>query len=144
MNFPRLLLTALLASGLAGCGPREEDQRITLGFSQIGAESAWRLANTESIRSAAATSNIDLRFSDAKQKQENQIAALRQFIADKVDVIAFAPVVSTGWEPVLREARAANIPVILTDRAVDADPLSMRASSDRISSRRAARPGAGW
>ena len=92
------------------------------GFSQIGSESAWRLANTESIKSAAATSNIDLRFSDADQKQESQIAALREFIASKVDVIAFAPVVATGWEPVLKEAKAAGIPVILTDRAVNADP----------------------
>jgi simple sugar transport system substrate-binding protein len=122
MHFPRLLIIAALAAWMAACAPKEDDQRITLGFSQIGSESAWRLANTESIRSAAATSNINLRFSDANQKQENQIAALRQFIADKVDVIAFAPVVSTGWDPVLREAKAAGIPVILTDRAVDADP----------------------
>jgi galactofuranose transport system substrate-binding protein len=125
MNFPRLLLTTglagFLASWLAACAPKQEGPRIVLGFSQIGSESAWRLANTESIRSAAATSNIELKFSDANQKQENQIAALRRFIAEKVDVIAFAPVVSTGWEPVLQEAKAAGIPVILTDRAVDAD-----------------------
>jgi simple sugar transport system substrate-binding protein len=121
MNFPRLLICITLASLLAACAPKADEQRIVLGFSQIGSESAWRLANTESIRSAAHTSNIDLRFSDAHQKQENQIAALRQFIADKVDVIAFAPVVATGWEAVLKEAKAAGIPVILTDRAVSAD-----------------------
>ncbi len=122
MTFSRLLITALLAiASLVACSRERDDQRIVLGFSQIGSESAWRLANTESIKSAAATSNIELRFSDAEQKQENQIAALRQFIADKVDVIAFAPVVSTGWAPVLEEARAAGIPVILTDRPVTAD-----------------------
>ena len=81
-----------------------------LGFSQIGAESEWRTANTESIKSAAATMNIDLRFADAQQKQENQIKALRSFIAQKVDVIAFSPVVETGWDTVLQEAKAANIP----------------------------------
>src|SRR5688572_27360227 len=123
MTFPKLLITAIVAlCFLAACSRAEKDDRIVLGFSQIGAESAWRLANTESIKSAAATSNIDLRFADAQQKQENQIAAIRQFIADKVDVIAFAPVVATGWEAVLKEAKAAGIPVILTDRAVDADP----------------------
>ena len=123
MTFPRLLITAIVAlCSLAACSRAEQDDRIVLGFSQIGSESAWRLANTESIKSAAATSNIDLRFSDAEQKQENQIAAIRGFIADKVDVIAFAPVVASGWEPVLQEARAAGIPVILTDRAVTADP----------------------
>ena len=92
-----------------------------LGFSQIGAESEWRTANSESIKSAAVISNIDLRFSDAQQKQENQIKALRSFIAQKVDVIAFSPVVETGWDTVLKEASASKIPVILTDRAVTAD-----------------------
>jgi simple sugar transport system substrate-binding protein len=107
----------------AGCAKKDEaHDRIVLGFSQIGAESEWRTANTESIKSAAATMNIDLRFADAQQKQENQIKALRSFIAQKVDVIAFSPVVETGWDTVLQEARAAKIPVILTDRSVTADP----------------------
>lgn len=117
-----LLLMPLFAVWVAACSRTEEDPRIVLGFSQIGAESAWRKANTESIKSAAATSNIKLLFADAQQKQENQIAAIRSFIEQKVDVIAFAPVVATGWETVLREAQAAGIPVILTDRAVTADP----------------------
>jgi simple sugar transport system substrate-binding protein len=90
-----------------------------LGFSQIGAESEWRTANTESIKQAAKDAGIELKFSDAQQKQENQIKAIRSFIAQKVDVIAFSPVVESGWETVLREAKAANIPVILSDRAVD-------------------------
>ena len=93
--------------------------KIVLGFSQIGAESEWRTANTESIKSSAAAAGIDLKFSDAQQKQENQIKAIRAFIAQKVDVIAFSPVVASGWGTVLREAKAAKIPVILSDRAVD-------------------------
>ncbi len=92
---------------------------LTVGFSQIGAESGWRTANTESIKGEAAKRGIDLKFADAQQKQENQIKALRSFIAQGVDVIAFSPVVETGWEPVLREIKTAKIPVILTDRAVD-------------------------
>ena len=96
----RSRLAALL---LAGCAREKQDERIVLGFSQIGAESEWRTANTESIKSAAATMNIDLRFADAQQKQENQIKALRTFIAQKVDVIAFSPVVATGWDTVLRK-----------------------------------------
>jgi len=94
-------------------------KKIVLGFSQIGAESEWRTANTESIKQAAKDSGIELKFSDAQQKQENQIKAIRSFIAQKVDVIAFSPVVESGWETVLREAKAARIPVILTDRTVD-------------------------
>src|SRR6202011_6273341 len=70
-------------------------------------------------KSAAADAKIKLKFSDGQQKQENQIKAIRSFIAQKVDVIAFSPVVETGWEPVLREAKAAKIPVILSDRNVD-------------------------
>jgi len=118
----RLAILAVAAGAFAGCSREKPDDRIVLGFSQIGAESEWRTANTESIKSAAATSNIDLRFADAQQKQENQIKALRSFIAQKVDVIAFSPVVATGWDNVLMEARAAGIPVILTDRAVTSDP----------------------
>jgi ABC-type sugar transport system substrate-binding protein len=125
MNSTRRLATLAFSLGflvLASCGKRAENERIVLGFSQIGAESEWRTANTESIKSAAAVHNIDLRFADAQQKQENQIKALRSFIAQKVDVIAFSPVVETGWDTVLNEARTAGIPVILTDRAVTADP----------------------
>jgi len=121
MNSLRTTL-AVLCVLLASCSGGEPDQRIVLGFSQIGAESEWRTANSESIKSAAKTMDIDLRFSDAQQKQENQIKALRSFIAQKVDVIAFSPVVETGWDSVLSEAKAAKIPVILTDRAVTADP----------------------
>ncbi len=98
---------------------------IVLGFSQIGAESEWRTANTTSIQTAAQEAGITLRFSDAQQKQENQIKALRSFIAQRVDVIAFSPVVETGWETVLREAKAAKIPVILTDRAVEVSDESL-------------------
>ena len=95
-----------------------EDKKITVGFSQIGAESGWRTANTDSIKSEAAKRGIDLKFADAQQKQENQIKALRSFVAQGVDVIAFSPVVETGWEPVLREIKKAHIPVVLTDRSV--------------------------
>jgi galactofuranose transport system substrate-binding protein len=117
---------------LAGCSggadkPAAEngDKAIVLGFSQIGAESEWRTANTRSIQEAAPAAGITLRFSDAQQKQENQIKALRSFIAQRVDVIAFSPVVETGWETVLREAKAAKIPVILTDRAVEVSDDSL-------------------
>jgi simple sugar transport system substrate-binding protein len=107
------------ALALTGSAVRA-DKKITLGFAQIGAESEWRTANTKSIKEAADASGINLKFSDAQQKQENQIKAIRSYIAQKVDVIAFSPVVETGWEPVLKEAKAAKIPVILTDRAVSA------------------------
>jgi len=115
----RTALQGAAVLALAGTVPLAFGQKkIVLGFSQIGAESEWRTANSESIKSAAKESGIDLKFADAQQKQENQIKALRSFIAQKVDVIAFSPVVETGFETVLREAKAAKIPVILTDRAV--------------------------
>jgi ABC-type sugar transport system substrate-binding protein len=96
---------------------------LRVGFAQIGAESDWRKANTDSIKAMAAERGIDLVFVDAQQKQENQIKAIRSFVAQNVDVIAFAPVVETGWEPVLREVKEAGIPVLLTDRVVQvSDP----------------------
>ncbi|HEU5295507.1 MAG TPA: substrate-binding domain-containing protein, partial [Burkholderiaceae bacterium] len=100
----RTVVAAMAAAGL----PLSvfAQQKIVLGFSQIGAESEWRTANTESIKSSAKEAGIDLKFSDAQQKQENQIKAIRSFIAQKVDVIAFSPVVASGWGTVLREAKA--------------------------------------
>lgn len=92
---------------------------LVMGFSQVGAESEWRTANTTSIKDAAKAAGVTLKFADAQQKQENQVKAIRSFIAQKVDVIAFSPVVESGWDTVLREAKAAKIPVILTDRAIN-------------------------
>ena len=89
---------------------------LKLGFAQVGAESGWRTANTQSIKDEAQKRGVDLKFADAQQKQENQIKAIRSFIVQGVDVIAFSPVVETGWEPVLQEAKRAHIPVILSDR----------------------------
>ncbi len=101
------------------------DRRILLGFAQVGKESEWRIANTESIKSAAREAGIDLLFVDGEQKQEIQIKAIRSFISRKVDIIAFSPTVESGWEPVLREAKAAGIPVILSDRTVDVKDESL-------------------
>ncbi len=124
-SLPRLRTAAALAAAISlpmtaphPARAREKERPIVVGFSQIGAESAWRTAETASIRSTAKERGIRLRFSDAQQKQENQIRALRSFIAQGVDAILLAPVVETGWEPVLREARAAGIPVVLVDRGV--------------------------
>ncbi|MBF9042710.1 substrate-binding domain-containing protein [Rhodobacterales bacterium HKCCE4037] len=94
----------------------------TVGFSQIGSESGWRAAETTLTRLQAEERGIDLRFSDAQQRQENQIAAIRSFIAQGVDAILLAPVVATGWDSVLEEAQEAEIPVVLLDRMVDSDP----------------------
>ncbi len=123
----RTLAAALACAPVAALLPAAAwaQKPIVLGFSQVGAESEWRTANTESIKSAAKEAGIELKFSDAQQKQENQIKAIRSFIAQRVDVIAFSPVVESGWEPVLREAKAAKIPVVLTDRAVNVKDPSL-------------------
>lgn len=115
------------SAGEEGGGAADADG-ITVGFSQIGAESAWRTAETESIRAEAAARGVDLKFSDAQQKQENQIKALKTFIAQDVDAIILAPVVESGWEPVLREVQRAGIPVVLVDRGVDVADDSLYAT----------------
>ena len=121
------LAAALAGAAMLPAGALAQ-KKIVLGFSQVGAESEWRTANTESIKSAAKDAGIELKFSDAQQKQENQIKAIRAFIAQKVDVIAFSPVVESGWDNVLREAKAARIPVVLTDRAVNSKDTSLYVS----------------
>jgi ABC-type sugar transport system substrate-binding protein len=116
---------------LTACGNSDDSSgsksgdTITMGFAQVGAESGWRTANTKSIQESAKAAGITLKFSDAQQKQENQIKAIRSYIQQKVDVIAFSPVVETGWDAVLQEAKRAKIPVILTDRAVDSKDTSL-------------------
>jgi ABC-type sugar transport system substrate-binding protein len=112
----------------AGPGISTTAKKLVVGFSQIGAESGWRTAETESIKSEAGKRGVDLRFSDAQQKQENQIKAIRAFIAQKVDAIIVAPVVETGWEPALKEAKAAKIPVVLVDRGVKVSDDSLYAT----------------
>jgi len=107
------------ATGGPDAGSGGESDDIIVGFSQVGAESGWRTANTISIQDSFKTAGIELKFSDAQGKQENQIKAIRSYIQQGVDVIAFSPVVESGWDTVLGEAKAAGIPVVLTDRSVD-------------------------
>ncbi|WP_246589788.1 ABC transporter substrate-binding protein [Marinobacterium ramblicola] len=110
-------LAMAVALGLSASAQAE----LLIGFSQIGSESGWRTSETASIKAEAERRGIDLKFSDAQQKQENQIKAVRSFIAQGVDGILLAPVVETGWDQVLKEAQKAGIPVVLIDRGVDAD-----------------------
>jgi galactofuranose transport system substrate-binding protein len=121
----RTLLVSTLIACLGLSFGAHAAKPLVIGFSQVGAESEWRTANSTSIKDAAQKAGVTLKFADAQQRQENQIKALRSFIAQKVDVIAFSPVVESGWETVLREAKAAKIPVILTDRAVKVSDPSL-------------------
>ncbi len=117
MKLVKTLLAASLGAAIvASSMSAVQAKQITVGFSQIGAESEWRTANTNDVKAAAKAHNIDLKFSDAQQKQENQIKAIRTFIAQKVDLIGFVPIVATGWDNVLREAKRAKIPVVIMDR----------------------------
>jgi len=135
------IAACLTAAVLTGCGPAKDSQSssaggetksaaksLTVGFAQVGAESAWRTAETESVKDEAAKRGVNLKFSDAQGKQENQIKAVRGFIAQGVDAIILAPVVETGWEPVLREAKQSKIPVVLVDRGIKVDDESLFAT----------------
>ena len=119
------LSLASCGSDDAGDSASDDGGSITMGFAQVGAESGWRTANTKSIQESAKAEGVELKFTDAQGEQENQIQAIRSYIQQKVDVIAFSPVVETGFEGVLQEAKAAGIPVILTDRAVDTEDPSL-------------------
>jgi ABC-type sugar transport system substrate-binding protein len=147
LNNSLALLTLL--SLFAGCSDSSGDlggkrkSPVVLGFSQLVGEANWNTANTASIRKAALDAGIELRLEDAGRSQEKQVAALRSFMKQRVDVIAFSPVVETGWEFVLREIRSAGIPVILMDRNIDISDDSLYMSlvgSDFVEEgRRAAR-----
>lgn len=145
-----IAVTAAVGLALAGCGNGDSDadggngdgdaaaggggDTVRVGFSQLGAESGWRTANTESVQASLTDENgIDLTFVDAQQKQENQIRALRDFVSQDMDVIAFSPVIETGWDQVLQEIKDSGIPVVLVDRTVDTtveDPFVTWIGSD--------------
>ena len=113
-----LILSFMMFAGCTKDSNLENNSSLILGFSQIGSESAWRIGNTKDIEDQAENYGVNLMFENANQKQENQIAAIRRFIAYKVDVIAFSPIVEEGWDNVLTEAKDAGIPVILVDRDI--------------------------
>jgi simple sugar transport system substrate-binding protein len=113
------MLLAIFASGVLMSHAQDE---LTVGFAQTGSESGWRTSFTEAMMAEAEAQGINLLFSDGQQKQENQIAAVRSFIAQGVDAIILAPLVETGWDEVLQEAKDAGIPVFIIDRNVTADP----------------------
>ncbi len=116
-----LVISLLLINQSTNNIPAQKEKLI-IGFSQIGTESAWRIQNTTSIFGAAKSRNIEILYDDAKQKQSNQLKAIRSFIVYQVDVIVFVPIVADGWDNVLQEAKDANIPVLVIDRQINADP----------------------
>jgi simple sugar transport system substrate-binding protein len=123
--------TAALAAivlGLAGCGP-SGGGGMRVGLAQIGSESGWRAAETNAARQEAERRGVTLSVADAQQRQENQIRAIKAFVAQRVDAILLAPVVATGWDSVLAEAKAANIPVVLLDRQIETSKPDLYLSS---------------
>ena len=117
-----IIVIAVTAEGdkrIENDGSESQEKLVTIGFSQVGAESDWRTANSISIKQTFTPERgYDLLFEDAKQKQSNQIMAIRRFIQQEVDYIVFSPVVESGWNTVLEEAKRAGIPVIVIDRKV--------------------------
>ena len=120
-----LVLFLLFLASCAGNAPNTEEPPpplIRVGFSQVGSESDWRLANTKSMTNALSEENgFELLFDNARQKQENQFLAIRNFIQQEVDYIVIAPISEYGWDSVLTEARDAGIPVIIMDRMIETD-----------------------
>ena len=127
-----LLLVLIMLPVLSGCSGKQEpagdNTSVVVGFSQLGAESSWRIANTASMEKAASDFGYGLMMENANQKQEKQIDAIRSFIAYRVDVIVFSPIVETGWDNVLQEAKQAGIPVILMDRMIETQDDSLYTS----------------
>ncbi len=121
-NQPLATSAAHLPSRAPDARSKKTYQDLIVGYVQLGAESEWRTANTDSVKEAAAQLGVELRFSDAQQKQENQISAIRALIAQQVDVIGVAPLIETGWDDVFKEAQDAGIPIILVDRRADVSP----------------------
>ena len=127
-----LLAVLMFLLMLTSCGVQKEDESVhnavVVGFSQLGAESSWRIANTASMEEAAKAAGFGLMMENANQKQEKQIDVIRSFIAYQVDVIVFSPIVENGWDNVLNEAKKAGIPVILMDRMIETNDETLYTS----------------
>ena len=117
--FRRSLITLGIACLSFVSAVSAADKKITVGFAQTGAESAWRTANTNSMKTEAEKRGINLKFADGQGQLENQIRAVRSFVTQRVDVIVIAPIKTTGWDNVLREAKRAKIPVVIMDRQIE-------------------------
>jgi galactofuranose transport system substrate-binding protein len=139
-TFRKLALGAGIVALMSGAAWAEGLQGKVIGFSQIGSESGWRAAETSVTKAEAEARGVDLKFADAQQKQENQIKAIRGFIAQGVAAILVAPVVATGWDEVLTEAKEAGIPVVLLDRGIEAsqDLYLTSVASDQVKEGRVA------
>ena len=128
---PLLFLILILSGCVKEYGMEDtentvDENLIVVGVSQVGSESVWRTANTASIQNILTKENgYFMIFNNARQKQENQIKALRSFISQRVDYIVFSPITEDGWETVLQEAKEAGIPVILIDRKVKLSDQSL-------------------
>jgi simple sugar transport system substrate-binding protein len=134
LKFGLLILIVLALMVPVVAAQEVTGEGLTIGFAQVGSESAWRTAFSDAIKAEAEARGINLLFSDGQQRQENQIAALRSFIAQGADAIILAPVVETGWDEVLQEAADNEIPVLIVDRNVTADEslYITRVSSDFV------------
>lgn len=118
-----VLRVLVLGLALASCSKEPAGttgtKKLVVGFSQIGAESEWRARETESIQREAAKRGIELKFADAQGRQENQVKALKSFVAQGVDAILLAPQTKLGWDNALEEVKRAGIPVVLVDRGIE-------------------------
>ncbi len=146
------LCLSLLLCGCANMAPLpvkapEEDigNLILVGFSQVGAESEWRVANTESMKKALSEENgYELIFDDARNEQENQLRAIRTFIQQGVDYIVIAPRLETGWDSILQEAKEAQIPVIVIDRDIEVEDKNLYAAYIGSDFRKEGETAVGW
>jgi galactofuranose transport system substrate-binding protein len=143
MGLGKFLAIAILGSALAACSPTKHGALI-VGFAQVGSESGWRAAETKLAREDAQRRGITLKVVDGQQRQENEIKAVRSFIAQGVDAIFLAPVVSTGWDTVLGEARDAKIPVILLDRSIQTRDPGLYLTAVTSDTRHEGAVAAGW
>ena len=97
-----------------------DDDLIHVGFAQVGHESDWRAASTNSAQEVFSEENgYDLSFVDADNDSAVQLEAIRNFIQQGMDYIIVDPIVETGWDAVLTECEDAGIPVIVIDRTID-------------------------
>ena len=117
----RRLLPLAAAVLLGACG-RKDAGAYVVGFSQMESDNPWRIAETQSLKDEAAKRGISLVVTDAQGQTAKQVSDVEDLIARRVNLILLAPREFEGLAPALQAAKAANIPVILVDRAAAGKP----------------------
>jgi simple sugar transport system substrate-binding protein len=118
-----MVLAVAVLFGFAACPGKKGSGLIRIGIiNNPPSESGYRAANVKDMETVFTKEKGYEVSTFYSLKNDEQLNAASQFIADKVDYILLSAAATDGWEAVLKDAKEAGIKVFLFDRMLNADP----------------------